>query len=574
MTTAEPTSAPARLIIGVTAHRELATSEVPRIEREVREFLLGLQAQFPELPLAVMSALAEGGDRLVARIALELGLALIAPLPLPRALYEQDFESESSRAEFSRLLDRAQAIELPLIAGMQREALGRGSADRSRHYAQLGVYISSHCQILLALWDGEPSEGDGGTSDVVRCHLEGEMPGLPLEDAPPNLLADDDSDLVYHIACARQRDANWSGPARSPRWLLRSGTAPDASVMPSAYRRMFGQLAEFNRDAEFHAASIARESRALLPRTESPSFPPGARAIEQLFVRADWLALHYRRRVHRSLLLLHLLALLTGLVFLIYSEFERSPGYVAAMLGFFLVGYGVTLIGERRQWHRRYLDYRVLAEGLRVQCYWVIAGVPTMHRVRFAYDSFLQKQDVELGWIRHVMRSANLGARAGESGCDAGLAWVIGEWVGTGVADGQLGYYRQRAMEREGTYRRTEALGRASLAISLLCALLLLLLGARMPAVLTSSVLLTMGLAALFAGVREAYSHKLADKELIKQYRFMARIFAGAAQRLATARTVEQKRNVLEALGQAALEEHAEWILVHRERPLEHNRLG
>jgi hypothetical protein len=151
---------------------------------------------------------------------------------------------------------------------------------------------------------------------------------------------------------------------------------------------------------------------------------------------------------------------------------------------------------------------------------------------------------------------------------------VIGEWVGTGVADGQLGYYRQRAMEREGTYRRTEALGRASLAISLLCALLLLLLGARMQPMLTSSVLLTMGLAALFAGVREAYSHKLADKELIKQYRFMARIFAGAAQRLATARTVEQKRNVLEALGQAALEEHAEWILVHRERPLEHNRLG
>ena len=82
-----------------------------------------------------------------------------------------------------------------------------------------------------------------------------------------------------------------------------------------------------------------------------------------------------------------------------------------------------------------------------------------------------------------------------------------------------------------------------------------------------------MGLAALFAGVREAYSHKLADKELIKQYRFMARIFSGAAQRLRDTDDPAAQRRVLEALGQAALEEHAEWILVHRERPLEHNRI-
>ena len=54
----------------------------------------------------------------------------------------------------------------------------------------------------------------------------------------------------------------------------------------------------------------------------------------------------------------------------------------------------------------------------------------------------------------------------------------------------------------------------------------------------------------------------------------MARVLANAAQQLAVARTPAQQRRVLEALGDAALQEHAEWILMHRERPLEHNRLG
>ena len=90
-------------------------------------------------------------------------------------------------------------------------------------------------------------------------------------------------------------------------------------------------------------------------------------------------------------------------------------------------------------------------------------------------------------------------------------------------------------------------------------------------------LLVFMGVAALFAGVRQAYSHKLADKELIKQYRFMARVLANAAQQLAEARTPAQQRRVLEALGDAALQEHAEWILMHRERSIDHRegaRLG
>jgi len=245
---------------------------------------------------------------------------------------------------------------------------------------------------------------------------------------------------------------------------------------------------------------------------------------------------------------------------------------MAATLALFATGALVAWLGQRRSWHRRYLDYRVLAEGLRVQAYWAIAGVPSSRRMRFAYDSFLQKQDVELGWIRHAMRGLAVGDEP--SSGTAGLRWVVANWVGDGGDIGQAGYFRRRTIEREQRYRLTERVGQASLALSLACASVLLL-GGHLLSPFTGKLLLVLaGVAALFAGVREAYSHKRADKELIKQYRFMARIFDRAAALLAGSRGEDEQRRVLEALGEAALEEHAEWILMHRERPLETGRLG
>jgi hypothetical protein len=86
-------------------------------------------------------------------------------------------------------------------------------------------------------------------------------------------------------------------------------------------------------------------------------------------------------------------------------------------------------------------------------------------------------------------------------------------------------------------------------------------------------LLVLMGVLPLFAAIRSAYSHQKADKELIKQYRFMNRVFSNAHRLLSNTQNIEKKQQILRALGNAALEEHAEWILMHRERPLEHGRL-
>ena len=68
----------------------------------------------------------------------------------------------------------------------------------------------------------------------------------------------------------------------------------------------------------------------------------------------------------------------------------------------------VWWIARRADWQRRYLDYRVLAEALRVQFYWAVAGVDRPKLSRFGHDVFLKRHDLELGWIRNILRVSGL----------------------------------------------------------------------------------------------------------------------------------------------------------------------
>jgi hypothetical protein len=165
------------LTISVTGHRDLRPEDVPVLEGLVRTIVAGVAENNPQTPLVVLSPLAEGADRLVARVAMSLGARLIVPLPLPRALYEQDFESETSRAEFRALIDAAESVfELPIVAGNTLQGIAEPGEQRNRQYAQVGAYVARRSHVFLALWDGVTNgaaDKPGGTAEVVRFRLEG-----------------------------------------------------------------------------------------------------------------------------------------------------------------------------------------------------------------------------------------------------------------------------------------------------------------------------------------------------------------------------------------------------------------
>jgi hypothetical protein len=573
--------APVPLVIAITGHRDLVASEIIGLERMVRGFLLTMQGRFPHLPLVLMTPLAEGADRLVAKVAKSMRIPLIVPLPMPRDLYIEDFETATSRDEFDDLCNGAEVYELDIVEGESLETIAEPGPARDLQYAQLGVYLCAHCHILLALWDGKPSTSVGGTADVVRFHHWDVMPGFTGDNTRMRqILADDESDLVYHIVCSRDREDGAPAAGMPPLqagWYTTDADTPRTEELPPQYLEIFRRTAQFNEDSIRNARAIDEGAWPLIPEDASEDLRECLDKIDRMFRIADWLAIHFQTRVMLTLRLTYTLAVLMGLAFIAYSDLPGMGGMVYAFLAFFFVGLLIVKAAERGAWHRKYLDYRALAEGLRVQFYWAAAGVKGDRHSKYAHDNFLQKQDVELGWIRNVMRVAGHGGVDRFGGRPpGGLPFAIREWVGDPDSgpEGQLGYYTRKIDERVHHSRLTARVGMVCLWAGIAVTLVLALGGDRLGESAGSFLIVLMGILPLIAAVREAYAQKKAEKELIKQYVFMSRIFRNARHKLDEAQTDGAKRQILKALGNASLDEHAEWILIHRERPLEQGSLG
>ena len=150
--------------IGVTGHRVL--SEQEKIEAGVEEAIRRIESAFPSQPLTIVSSLAEGSDRIVARRVLARpGSKLIVPLPVPTSEYLSEFNSKDSQEEFQELLQRADSIEeMP------------ETSSRDQAYEAAGEFVLNNSDVLITIWDGGTAQGRGGTGDIVARARERGVP--------------------------------------------------------------------------------------------------------------------------------------------------------------------------------------------------------------------------------------------------------------------------------------------------------------------------------------------------------------------------------------------------------------
>ena len=115
---------------------------------------------------------------------------------------------------------------------------------------------------------------------------------------------------------------------------------------------MMGRLQRFARDWQEKPDVIEANGSDLLE--DAPGFekPTGSRLTNYFFRVADGLAIHYQRRVFSSLRALHVMAILMGLVFLVYSEFDGPDYMVLVFLAMFFAGVALYLVGSNHEWHR------------------------------------------------------------------------------------------------------------------------------------------------------------------------------------------------------------------------------
>ncbi len=156
------------IIVGVTGHRNLP--DRAQISKRVQEILDKIlkrtQSKSSPLSLKVLSPLAEGADRLVAKEVLKHRKSeLWVVLPMMKEEYLKDFETSESKREFEELLSKDEDYKvLP-------EAVSRNES-----YEQVGRFVVDNCDALIAIWDGEPSRGQGGTAEIVEYARSGNKP--------------------------------------------------------------------------------------------------------------------------------------------------------------------------------------------------------------------------------------------------------------------------------------------------------------------------------------------------------------------------------------------------------------
>ncbi|MET9802691.1 hypothetical protein [Streptomyces sp. NPDC006368] len=141
--------------IGVTGHRDIPGELHAHVRGAIRAAFRGHDAG----ALEALSSLAVGADQLFADIALACGAGLVAVIP--SGDYEEGFADPAELARYRCLRKRA-----------TREVRMAFPHSTDEAYYAAGAYIADHCDRLLAVWDGRPARGLGGTGDIVHYARE------------------------------------------------------------------------------------------------------------------------------------------------------------------------------------------------------------------------------------------------------------------------------------------------------------------------------------------------------------------------------------------------------------------
>jgi hypothetical protein len=652
------------LVIGVTGHRDLRETDLLELEAKVSSVIAGLRRDYlghdSETPIVVLSSLAEGADRLVARVALAQGASLIAPMPMPVAEYRRDFVpglKPGNAAEFDDLLLQAIAVPvMPFTPGNSIEAVREDAEKRKEQYRAVGVFIVQHCNVLIALWDGDSDAmSAGGTAEVVAFKRH----GIPLEVSGCARSSLDAAEVgpVVHVVTPRDRPDNSVDAVDLRPW----GEAVIARYRGGAVRRTFqgvrdfvasvlgrdvddprarlthaeqveleawedfGRLAALTRRFNHEAARLpesngtlqtAQSIDGLFSKARELSRVEGGRFVQdgvsraprwcRLYALADVLAQLRQVRFKRDWLSVYALAFFALLCFGLFSVVDWASNIILVLYSLAFVAIFLVFVRARIRNHQgHFLDYRALAEALRVTVYWKLVGIDGARPVTSTAagpagkatvagtlaalaEAYPIKQPNELAWVKVSLRVLALvditerpaaapgpAAPADVAGGDAAGAHAIVRdcWVGS-----QAAFFRQRSFRHS---RFAETLENGAVVFLVAAPFLIVpFVIAFTPApaggqesALRAFLLLVSGLLPGLATVLNGYSDKLALKVQAGHYDRMRMLFERALQLLPAdidePAAASRALQVYTELGREALTEHAEWVSIYRQRPIE-----
>jgi hypothetical protein len=373
------------ITVGVVGHLDAITTAEHK--QQIEQLFIDLAAKYPNSPICLFSSVAEGADRFVAKIFLGLKrihkeykerFELIIPLPFKDEEYKNDFNNDSDK-EFDDLVKQAK----------RKFCIGSDSTktDRAEHYLETGKFVADSSLILLALWDGQEGK-KGGTADIVNYKRRG-------DDADIERSTFEYEGSVFVLPC--NRNANTG--------LIESDQKQDIELSlemilkDSSIKEALGKIEEINSDSlKISPKARKRSQNFLITSPEKLDAPQ--ESILNSFTVLDLLSLRFHNRYMRTIIWLFVTGLFIVMSLAIYTNiWENKSGLSIAML--FIVLAGIIYFYSRiTKYHSKYLYNRTLAEALRIQFYWNIAGIN-----QNVSDYILRIHRKEFTWMEHILSS-------------------------------------------------------------------------------------------------------------------------------------------------------------------------
>jgi hypothetical protein len=393
--------------VGVTGHRpnHLKTADLPRLKRQIHHVLQSVRNAGAEIagdsragydsrePLfRVISPLAEGSDRMVAEEGLALGFELQSPFPFPIDDYENDFATPESKKHFRELLKQA-------MATLELDGSRENQDAQNRAYESVGRTVLRHCDLLIAIWDGEAARSQGGTAQIVAEAAQLHIPTVWIKTVPPHdsciLIAKEEEgrcqltieelekQLIALLSFQPAEEGASSGGKSVDRRKTYFQEEPHTWTLGVAFRIFSKLIAGSNpwplrilqRDYEKETREEWKAAWAV-----SHGLPADAKhQVEKKFLLhyawADKLANHFANLYRSSFLVNYLLAA-CAVLFALRAFFDKNNPdlWVALELSSIVLIIAITMLGRRRRWHERWIDYRSLAEKLRQMRFLFLIG--------------------------------------------------------------------------------------------------------------------------------------------------------------------------------------------------------
>jgi hypothetical protein len=318
------------------------------------------------------------------------------------------------------------AIVLPSPRGLQGEAARRmGEAMAAFVVARFArLLIASHPREKLdgEIWSATAAASQRGeTHHLVHMALTGRVddpelleqlaafpaPLLDVLGAPKGAL-----DLLEPcpVLLVPTEPCGLAVDGVDERWLTL--VAPRLGERGPASRSRAHAYFAYYRETVRHLDAFDADARRRpdLPHTPLEKLvPPSLATMYATYAHADGLAMHYQKRLQRTRRRIFTGVSLSALGFLGYAHGIDPTHHEAGVVALSIYLLALVLAdlchgrAERHRVEQRFLDYRALAEALRVAWFWRRSGI-----LRPISRDYLSYQRSELSWLRQALEALTL----------------------------------------------------------------------------------------------------------------------------------------------------------------------